>query len=180
EICNWLNKQAIFQVHKPPPRYIPRVSFNTIQIPNECHQADILYMPYNKIRKITYMFCLNVVDIASRYKASVPIGGIISNIDAFKKIYNDSTCPLTYLKLLLTDKGSVFRKDCERLMIKHCIKIQKANSKLRYLLEPGELEGGKHRVTDYENSNGPERSFVHEQLIKVDKIEYSSKWVLQN
>ena len=66
EIRNWLNKQAVFQIHKPPPRYIPRVSFNTIQIPNECHQADILYMPYDKIGKITYMFCLNVVDIASR------------------------------------------------------------------------------------------------------------------
>ncbi|CAG8795715.1 12572_t:CDS:1, partial [Cetraspora pellucida] len=64
EICNWLNKQAVFQIHKPPPRYIPRVSFNTIQIPNKCHQADILYMPYDKIGKITYMFCLNVVDIA--------------------------------------------------------------------------------------------------------------------
>ncbi|CAG8500089.1 14035_t:CDS:2, partial [Cetraspora pellucida] len=80
EIHNWLNKQAIFQVHKPSPRYIPRVSFNTIQIPNEYHQADILYMLYDKIRKITYMFCLNVADIASRYKASVPIRGIIPNI----------------------------------------------------------------------------------------------------
>ncbi|CAG8465884.1 2233_t:CDS:1, partial [Cetraspora pellucida] len=81
EICNWLNKQAIFQVHKPPPRYISQVLFNTIQIPNECHQADILYMPYNKIEKITYMFCFNVVDIAFRYKASVLIRGIIPNIN---------------------------------------------------------------------------------------------------
>ncbi|CAG8774876.1 10093_t:CDS:1, partial [Cetraspora pellucida] len=54
KIRNWLNKQAIFQVHKLPSRYIPRFLFNTIQIPNEYHQADILYMPYDKIRKITY------------------------------------------------------------------------------------------------------------------------------
>ncbi|CAG8814903.1 23416_t:CDS:2, partial [Cetraspora pellucida] len=41
-----------------------------------------------------------------------------------------------------------------------------------------ELEGGRHRATDYENGNGPERSFVREQLMKVDKIEYPPKWVL--
>ena len=90
------------------------------------------------------MFCLNVVDIASKYKASVPIGGIILKIEdfdlkniltskavaiAFKKIFNDPKCPLTYPKLLLTNKGSEFRGDCERLIKKHCVKIQKTNSR---------------------------------------------------
>ena len=80
------------------------------------------------------------------------------------------------------------------------------NILVRYLLELGELEGGRHRATDCnwspkvyyikesliqknqpvlywltdENSNGPERSFVREQLIKVDKIEYPPKWVLRD
>ncbi|CAG8732967.1 7125_t:CDS:1, partial [Cetraspora pellucida] len=113
--------------------------------------ADILYMPYDKIEKITYKFCLNVVDIVSRYKSSILIRDIIPNIDVnwlkakdvnlkniltsyaiaivFKKIYNDPTCSLIYPKLLLTDKGSEFRRDCERLMKKYSVKIQKANSK---------------------------------------------------
>ncbi|CAB5373389.1 unnamed protein product [Rhizophagus irregularis] len=74
EVQDWLERQAVHQVHKPRPRFIPRVSFSSIQVPNEVHQADILYMPYDKVGHVTYLFCLNIVDIASRYKESVPIG----------------------------------------------------------------------------------------------------------
>ncbi|CAB5394849.1 unnamed protein product [Rhizophagus irregularis] len=74
EVEDWLERQAVHQVHKPRPRFIPRVSFSSIQVPNEVHQADILYMPYDKVGHVTYLFCLNIVDIASRYKESVPIG----------------------------------------------------------------------------------------------------------
>ena len=31
-------------------------------------------MPYDKIGQITYLFCLNIVDVASRYKVLIPIG----------------------------------------------------------------------------------------------------------
>ncbi|CAB5381733.1 unnamed protein product [Rhizophagus irregularis] len=74
EVQDWLERQAVHQVHKPRLRFIPRVSFSSIQVPNEVHQADILYMPYDKVKHVTYLFCLNIVDIASRYKESVPIG----------------------------------------------------------------------------------------------------------
>ncbi|CAB5114206.1 unnamed protein product [Rhizophagus irregularis] len=74
EVEDWLERQAVHQIHKPRPRFIPRVSFSSIQVPNEVHQADILYMPYDKVGHVTYLFCLNIVDIASRYKESVPIG----------------------------------------------------------------------------------------------------------
>ena len=40
----------------------------------EVIQADILYMPYDKVGSITYMFCLTCIDVASRYKLAVPIG----------------------------------------------------------------------------------------------------------
>ena len=59
EVGDWLERQAVYQIHKSRPRYIPRASFCSITIPNEVHQADILYMPYDKI---------------GRYKASIPIG----------------------------------------------------------------------------------------------------------
>ena len=98
-------KTGLFQIHKPRPKYIPRASFNTINIPNEVHQADILYMPYDKIGRITYLFCLNVVDVASRYKASIAIGaysvknkqGILTSSTigkGFEEIYNDPRCLL--------------------------------------------------------------------------------------
>ena len=74
-----------------------------------------------------------------------------------------------------------------------------------YLLEPGELEFGKRRITDMnwspkvyrikelliqknqpvlywlmdENDDGPERLFVREQLMKVGKVEYPPKWILK-
>src|ERR1044072_2730279 len=74
EVRDWLERQAVHQIHKPRPKYISRASFSSITIPNEVHQADVLYMPYDKIGRITYLFCLNIVDVASRYKASIPIG----------------------------------------------------------------------------------------------------------
>src|SRR5215216_3707112 len=72
EVCDWLERQAVYQIHMPHPKYIPRASFSSITIPNEVQHADVLYMPYDKVGQITYLFCLNVVDVASRYKVSIP------------------------------------------------------------------------------------------------------------
>jgi hypothetical protein len=140
EVQDWLERQVVYQIHKPRPQFIPRASFSSVQIPNEVHQADILYMPYDKVGRVTYLFCLNVVDVASRYKASIPIGstsiqdrqGILTSntiARAFVKIYNDIACPLVWPKLIITDKGSEFKGECEGLMKEHGVKIQKAQSK---------------------------------------------------
>src|SRR6185436_20070609 len=48
DIKNWLNKQAIFQIHKPRPKFIQYASFNSIQILNDVHQSDTTPMPHNK------------------------------------------------------------------------------------------------------------------------------------
>ena len=82
-------------------------------------------IPYNKVGQITYLFCLNVVDVASRYKASIPIGarsvsdrqGILTSktiARALEKIYNNPEYPLIWLKLLITNKGSEFKGECEK------------------------------------------------------------------
>ncbi len=137
---DWLERQAVHQIHKPRPRYIPRASFCSITTPNKVHQADVLYMPYDKVGRVTYLFCLNVVDVASRYKASVPIGaysvkdreGILTSktiARAIEKIYDDPKCPLVWPKTFLTDRGPEFRGDCEKLMREHGVLIQKAKSK---------------------------------------------------
>ena len=140
EVKDWLERQAVHQIHMPRPRYIPCASFTSITTPNEVHQADVLYMPYDKVGRITYLFCLNVVDVASRYKASIPIGaysvkdreGILTSktiARALEKIYDDPEIPLVWPKLLITDRGPEFRGDCEVLMMEHNVKIQKAKSK---------------------------------------------------
>jgi hypothetical protein len=139
-VHDWLEKQAVHQIHKPRPRYIPRASFCSITTPNKVHQADVLYMPYDKVGRITYLFCLNVVDVASRYKVSIPIGaysvkdrqGILTSATiakALEKIYNDPDCPLVWPETFLTDRGPEFRGDCEKLMREHGVKIQKAFTK---------------------------------------------------
>src|SRR5579885_2755366 len=140
EVNDWLERQAVHQIHKPRPRYIPCASFTSITTPNEVHQADVLYMPYDKVGRITYLFCLNVVDVASRYKASIPIGaysvkdreGILTSktiARSLEKIYNNPKCPLVWPNIFLLDKGSEFKGACERLLKKHGVKIQKAKSK---------------------------------------------------
>ncbi|GBB89735.1 hypothetical protein RclHR1_16510004 [Rhizophagus clarus] len=140
EVKDWLEIQAIHQIHKPHPRYIPCASFTSITTPNKVHQTDVLYMPYDKVGRITYLFCLNIVNVTSRYKASIPIGaysvkdreGILTSktiAQALEKIYDDPKILLVWPKLLITDRGSEFRGDCEKLMREHGVKIQKAKSK---------------------------------------------------
>src|SRR6266498_4347829 len=58
-IKNWLNKQALYQIHKPRPKFIQYASFNNIQFLNEVHQSDTTPMPHDKvgIRKIGRASC---------------------------------------------------------------------------------------------------------------------------
>ena len=53
---------------------------------------------------------LNIVNCASRYKASVPLTSKKSSevTKAFKKIYNSSSNPLTWPKLLTIDGSKEF------------------------------------------------------------------------
>ena len=57
-----------------PPRHIPLPRFD-VQVPNEVHQADLLFLPHDQPgrgRKL-YKYALTVVDIASRYKEAEPL-----------------------------------------------------------------------------------------------------------
>ncbi|CAG8639443.1 1993_t:CDS:2 [Ambispora gerdemannii] len=219
EVQEWLERQALHQIHMPHPKYIPCVSFNNITVPFEVLQADILYMPYDKIGDITYMF----------YEDEFSLEGILTSAvvaETFERmLFNDLECFITWdmIKLVITDKGSEFKSDFEKLLRKHNVKNQKANFKstmdivenfngtfdqefekknirtilkllnntitrligmtpneaskkkhvyakfskprngpmefdeerlphdasVRYLLKPGELEGGRRRATDY-------------------------------
>ena len=70
----WLNKQALWQIYLPAPRYVPRPKFD-VATPNSVHQADLLFLHHDKLprgRK-TYKYALTVVDVASRYKEAEPL-----------------------------------------------------------------------------------------------------------
>jgi len=64
---DWLKRQAIWQIYLPAPRHISRPMF-VEDSPNAVHQADLLYLPHDRVDRRTYKFALTVVDVASRYK----------------------------------------------------------------------------------------------------------------
>ena len=68
----WLKRQAIWQIYLPPPRHIPRQKFG-VTVPNEVHQADLLFLPHYRVGRKTYKYVLTVVDAASRYKEAEPL-----------------------------------------------------------------------------------------------------------
>src|SRR5260363_69654 len=54
EVHNWLERQLLFLIHKARPKYIPCTSFNKITISIEVIQADLCYMPHNKVGNKIY------------------------------------------------------------------------------------------------------------------------------
>ena len=70
----WLFKQALWQIYLPGPKHVLRPKFD-VSVPNEVHQADLLFLPHDKLprgRKV-YKYALTVVDVASRYKEAEPL-----------------------------------------------------------------------------------------------------------
>ena len=68
----WLGKQALWQVHIPPPKRIDHPHYYVTEV-NQMRQADLLYLSHDLVYQNTYKYTLNVIDVASRYKASRPL-----------------------------------------------------------------------------------------------------------
>lgn len=167
----YLKRQALWQVYLGPPKYIPRPFINE-EHPNTKHQADLLYLPHDKVGRRLYKYCLTVVDVASRYKAAEPLTTKNSTeaAEAFKRIYK--TGPLTWPKLLQVDSGSEFKGATSALLIKHQVQVQRA-------------EAGNHRqqgIVERYNRTLSERLFgaqyAHELLMAArGSSERSAAWV---
>ena len=96
---DWLKKQAIWQIYLPAPRHIPRPKFD-MAVPNEVHQADLLFLLHDNVRQKTFRYARTVVDVASRYKEAEPLSSKTSAevADGLARIYKRS--PLLWPKLL--------------------------------------------------------------------------------
>ena len=68
---DWLKRQAIWQIYLPAARYIPRPMFDENK-PNAIHQADVLFLPHDRLGRKTFKYALTIVDMASRYKEAEP------------------------------------------------------------------------------------------------------------
>ena len=71
-IKSWLVKQALWQVHIPPPKEINHPHYDVTK-PNEQHQFDLLYMPHNLFEGNTYKYILIGIDAGSRYQVARPL-----------------------------------------------------------------------------------------------------------
>ena len=161
----WLQKQAIWQIYLPAPKYIPRPHW-TVDKPNQIHQADLLFLPHDKVGRKTYKYALVVVDIASRYKDAEPLTSKESReiSEAFKKIYSRR---LKYPKTLMVDPGKEFMGEVSKLMNYHNVRIQRS-------------EAGNHRAQAFvENANRilGERLFSHQYAQEMISDDRSRVWV---
>ena len=121
---NWLKKQAIWQIYLPAVRHIPRPKFD-VRVPNEVHQADLLFLPHDRVGRRTYKYALTVVDVASRYKEAEPLTskGSAEVADALSRIYKRG--PLKWPKLLQVDPGREFMGAVSQLLAKHNVEARR-------------------------------------------------------
>ena len=165
EAKQWLQKQAIWQIYLPSPKYIPRPHW-TVDKPNQIHQADLLFLPHDRVGRKTYKYALVVVDIASRYKDAEPLTSKESReiSEAFKKIYSRK---LKYPKTLMVDPGKEFMGEVSKLMNYHNVRIQRS-------------EAGNHRAQAFvENANRilGEKLFSHQYAQEMISDTRSRVWV---
>ena len=132
DIKLWSAKQALWQVHIPPPKEIHHPHYDVTK-PNEQHQFDLLYMPHNLFEGNTYKYILTGIDVASRYKVARPLMTKKSNEVAFvlQGIYKKGSV-LKYPKTFQCDNGSEFKNEVTKLLEKHNVEIRRATTKYKH------------------------------------------------
>ena len=100
------------QVHIPFPKQVNQPHF-TVQIPNQQHQFDVLYMPHDKFQGSTYKYLLTAVNVALRYKIVKPLRTKKASDAAFllKTMYESKAIPLTWSVIFQYDNKAEFKED---------------------------------------------------------------------
>ena len=86
-------------------------------MPNEVHQADLLFLPHDRVGRRTYKYALTVVDVASRCKTAAEV------VDALSRIYRRG--PLKWPKLLQVDPGREFMGSVSQFLAKHRVEVRR-------------------------------------------------------
>ena len=130
-VIEWLKRQALWQIHSPKPPKIEYAHFYVTEV-NKIHQADLLYLPHDKVYQNTYKYTLNIVDIASGYKVSRPLRTKKASevADMFKDIYKKG--PLRYPEELHVDNGTEFKKEVDKLMEEHNVTVKRVTTKYHH------------------------------------------------
>ena len=102
--------------------------------PNEHHQFDILYVPHNVFKGITWKYVLTGIDVASRYKVARPrktkkSSGVALEL---KAIYKKGAV-FKYPKAFQCDNGSEFKNEVTMLLEKHSVEIRRATAQYKHI-----------------------------------------------
>ncbi|CAG8729211.1 11658_t:CDS:2, partial [Racocetra persica] len=99
----------------------PQASYGKIQKPNCVHQCNLLFLTHDKYKGKTWKAVLQIIDVASRFKASISL--ILKKSSevakAFRKIYDNPNNPLTYPTLLQYNNGKEWAGQTSQLMKEH-------------------------------------------------------------
>ena len=218
EAEKWLLKQPIYQIYLPPPKYVPRpnASMSLYATPNDIHQADILYLPHDVIiqrgdpsqhrsqgiverfnrtladRLFTYQYHKELEDPSKSNRKWV------SRLQNVVDTLNNEKTRLIDMKPVDAIKETLVRQGFSQPAKEYEEKLLDVGTKVRYLYEPGELEGliykgqrvkrstdpiwsvdvykikdryiKKHQPTLYYLDGGPKRSFVSEELQPIQDL----------
>jgi hypothetical protein len=131
DVREWLDNQALHQIHKPRPKFIQYASFNSIQDLNEMHQSDLTPMPHDKIGNRIFKYRLVIKDVATRYRKSCALTNKSASTvaKAIKKIYEDPNNHLSWPNVFRTDKGTEYLAECKDLLLRHGVYFDPKKSK---------------------------------------------------
>ena len=166
-IKKWLQKQAIWQIYLPKPQYIPRYHWNVEKV-NQIHQADLLFLPHDTVKRKTYKYALVVVDVASRYVDAEPLTSkyALEVSKAFEKIYSRR---LNWPETIIVDPGTEFMGNVTKIMKNKNVNVQRS-------------EANNHRaqaLVERANRTIAEKLFSHQYAKEmiIDNNERSREWV---
>ena len=164
----WLFRQALWQIYLPAPRYIPRPKFD-VPTPNKVHQADLLFLPHDKVGRNTYKYALTVVDVASRFKEAQPLTSKDSAevAKAFQAIY--ARGPLKWPQMLQVDPGREFMGAVTKEMEKHKTSIRRGRTEIH----------SDQAIVERFNRTLAERLFGHQYAVemRLPEGQRSTAWV---
>ena len=165
---DWLKRQAIWQICLPAPRRVLRPKFD-VAVPKEVHQADLLFLPHDRVGRKTFCYALTVVHVASRYKEAEPLTSKTAAevTDALSRIYRLG--PLNWPKLLQVDPGRQFMGAVSQLLAKHSVQVRRGRVDIH-------LDQG---IVEHWNRTLAERLCGHQyaQDMRLPSGQRSTEWV---
>ena len=138
-------------------------------VPNEVHQADLHFLPHDRVGRKTFRYALTVVEVASRYKEAEPLTTKKDKevADALCRIYRRG--PLKWPNLLQVDPGRGFMGVVSQLLAKHGVEVRR-----------GRVDTHQHQgIVERFNRTLAERLFGHQyaQKMRLPSGQRSTEWV---